>query len=249
MSRQFFCGLFLLNLCLSVFPQTTPPVIQELGLIDSDSYRVGVAPPSRLIVGLEVNQEAYYKLTHNEKILKGGRFLKGYNSFSLEADDLFVGSGIHTYTLELKVNDHISRQAFEIAIAMDDQVLPASEETTAKNKEYSVLMYIGDQLVASSKKLPISRPSQKVEVPPPPYQINPYASAAEPDYTDTGVPLTSIAAALYQTIKSLTEKKDKDVRPAPIQKKSMITSTFMRSDPDGQEYKITATITLRAQLR
>jgi hypothetical protein len=248
MIRKPFCVLFFLNLCLSVFPQTTQPVIHEIGLIDSDIYR-GAFPPSRLIVGLEVGTDIYYKLYSNETILKGGRFLKGYNSFSLEADDLFARSGIHTYTLELKVDDHISRQEFEIAIALDEEVLPALEENEANTKEYSVLMYIGNQLVASSKKLPTSRPSRKVEVPPPPYQINPYASAAEPDYTDTGVPLTSIAAALYQTIKSLTEKKNEEARTPPIRKKSMITSTFKRTRPNGQEYKVTATITLRTSFR
>lgn len=246
MSRRFFCAFFFLNICLSIFPQTTPPVIREIGLIDSESYR-GPLPPARLIVGLEVSQDAYYKLTHNRTVLKGGLFLKGYNSFSLEAGHLFARSGSHTYTLELKVNDHIRRQEFEIAIAMDDHAFQASEENAAKTKEYTVLMYVGDQLVASSNKLPSSRPSQKVEVPPRPYQINPYSSAAEPDYTVTGVSIPSVALALYQTIKSLTEKKGEEVSPAPIRKKTTITSTFMRSRPDGQEYKVTATITLRTQ--
>lgn len=248
MSKLFLYAIFLLNLCLGALAQTPPPVVLEIGLIDSDSYR-GTSPPARLIVGLELSQDALYKLIHNKATLKGGRFLKGFNSFSLETDKFFESSGIHTYILELKVENRIIRQEFEIAVEMEDQSPRVTEETPAENKEYSVLMYIGDQLVASSKKLPTSEPSKKIEVPPPPYQINPYASAAEPDYNVTGVPIFATAIALYQTIKDLTAKKDKDVRPQPIRKKSLVTSTFLRSSPDGQVYKVNATIELRTQFR
>lgn len=248
MSKQSLCAIFLLNLCLGALAQTPPPVVLEIGLIDSDSYR-GTSPPSRLIVGLELSQDALYKLTHNKTTLKGGRFLKGFNSFSLETDNFFEGSGVHTYILELKVEDRIIRQKFEIAVEIEGQTQGVMPETLAENKEYSVLMYIGDQLVASSKKLPTSEASKKIEVPPPPYQINPYASAAEPDYNVTGAPIFATAIALYQIIKDLTAKKDEDVRPQPIRKKSLITSTFLRSSPDGQVYKVNATIELRTQFR
>ena len=175
--------------------------------------------------------------------------VKGFNSISLETDDFFERSGVHTYILELKVEDLIINQEFEIAVEMEDQAPRLTKETQAENKEYSVLMYIGDQLVASSKKLPAVEPSKKIEIPPPPYQIDPYASAAEPEYNVTGVPIFATAIALYQTIKALTAKKDESVRPQPIRKKSMILSTFLRSSPDGQVYKVNATITLRTQFR
>jgi hypothetical protein len=248
MSKRSLCAIFLLSLSLGALTQTPSPVVLEIGLIDSDSYR-GTSPPARLIVGLEMSQEALYKLTHNKTTLKGGRFLKGFNSISLETDNFFEGSGVHAYILELKVENRIIRQEFEIAVEMEDQAPRATKETPAENKEYSVLMYIGDQLVASSKKLPTAEPSKKIELPPPPYQIDPYASAAEPDYNATGVPIFAAAIALYQTIKDLTAKKEKDERPQPIRKKSLITSTFLRSSPDGQVYKVNATITLRTQFR
>jgi hypothetical protein len=222
-------------------------VVLEIGLIDSDNYR-GTSPPAQLIVALELSQNAYYKLIQNGLTLKGGRFLKGFNSFSLESNTFFRGSGIHTYTLELKVEDRIIKQDFEIAVEMEDQAPPAKKDLPAEDKEYTVLMYIGDQLVASSKKLPTAEPSKKIEVPPPPYQINPYASAAEPDHNDvTGVPILATAMAIYQTIKSLTARKDEEVPPQPIQKKSVILSTFLRSSPDGQVYKAKATISLRTR--
>lgn len=246
MSKRSLCAIFLLSLSLGALTQTPPPLVLEIGLIDSDSYR-GTSPPARLIVGLEMSQVALYKLTHNKTTLKGGRFLKGFNSISLETDNFFEGSGVHAYILELKVENRIIRQEFEIAVEMEDQAPRATKETPAENKEYSVLMYIGDQLVASSKKLPTAEPSKKIEMPPPPYQIDPYASAAEPDYNATGVPIFAAAIALYQTIKDLTAKKEKDERPQPIRKKSLITSTFLRSSPDGQVYKVNATITLRTQ--
>ncbi|MGB6339288.1 MAG: hypothetical protein WBF32_05895 [Candidatus Aminicenantaceae bacterium] len=248
MSKRSLCAIFLLSLSLGALTQTPPPLVLEIGLIDSDSYR-GTSPPARLIVGLEMSQDALYKLTHNKTTLKGGRFLKGFNSISLETDNFFEGSGVHAYILELKVENRIIRQEFEIAVEMEDQAPRVTKETPAENKEYSVLMYIGDQLVASSKKLPTAEPSKKIEMPPPPYQIDPYASAAEPDYNATGVPIFAAAIALYQTIKDLTAKKEKDERPQPIRKKSLITSTFLRSSPDGQVYKVNATITLRTQFR
>jgi hypothetical protein len=240
--------MFLFSTCLVISAQTPSPVVLEIGLIDSDSYR-GTSPPARLIVGLELSQDALYKLTHNKATLKGGRFLKGFNSFSLEAENFFKGPGVHIYILELKVADRIIRHEFEIVVEMEDQAPRVSKKLRAEDKEFSVMMYIGDQLVASSKKLPTAEPSTKIEIPPPPYQIDPYSSAAEPDHNVTGVPIFATAMAIYQTIKDLTAKKDKDVRPQPIQKKSKILSTFLRISPDGQVYKTKATISLRIQFR
>jgi len=168
MSKRSLCVIFLFFCsCLCIFAQIPSPVVLEIGLIDSDRYR-GTSPPSRLIVGLELSLDFLYKLSHNKATLKGGRFLKGFNSFSLETDNFFEGSGVHTYILELKVGDRIIRQEFEIAVEMEGQAPSETKETPAEDKEYSVLMYIGDQLVASSKKLPTSEPSKKIEVPPPP---------------------------------------------------------------------------------
>jgi hypothetical protein len=248
MNKRSICSIFLLILCLCGFAQAPPPVILEIGLLDSDSYR-GTSPPARLIVALELSQDALYKLIHNKSTLIGGLFLKGFNSFSLETGNFFEESGVHAYILELKVADRMIRQEFEIAVEMEDQALRATKETPAEDREYTVLMYIGDQLVASSKKLPTATPSKKIELPPPPYQIDPYSSAAEPDYNVSGVPILTAAAAIYQTIKDLTSKKNKEVPPQPIRKKSMVTSTFLRSSPDGRVYKANATISLRPQFR
>lgn len=243
MSKRALCVIFLFHLYLGVFAQDRLPAVLEIGLIDSDSYR-GTSPPSQLIVGLNLNQVAYYKLIHKGSTLRGGRFLKGFNSFSIETNDFFRGSGAHAYTLELKVEDRIIQQEFEIVVEMDDNAPPAKKNPPFEKKEYTVLMYIGEQLVASSKKLPTVEPSRHIEMPPPPYQIDPYASAAEPDYKVTGVPILATAMALYQTIKDLTTKKDKEVRPPPVQKKSTILSAFLRSSPDGQVYQANATISL-----
>jgi hypothetical protein len=244
MSKRSFCLIFFLSITLLTFAQTPPPLILEIGLIDSDAYR-GTSPPSRVIVGLELSRKTLYKLIHNGTTIKGGRFLKGFNSFSLETAHFFQRSGVHLYTLELKPGDRIIRKEFEIVVELEDKAPPAKKEPVAEDKEYSLLMYIGDQLVASSKKLPTAEPSKKIEIPPPPYQIDPYDSAAEPSDKVTGVPILAAAAAIYQTIKDLTAKKDTDVRPQPIRKKSMILSTFLRSNPNGQIYKAKATISLR----
>lgn len=248
MTKRSIRLIFLLYLCSGVLAQKPSGVILEIGLIDSDGYR-GLSPPSQLIVGLELNRDAFYKITQNDLTLKGGQFLKGFNSFSLETDNFFDRSGIHFYTLELKIENYIIRQEFEIAVEMEDQAPRPKKETPTEDKEYTVLMYIGDQLVASSKKLPPAEPSKKIELPPPPYQIDPYASAAEPDYNATGVPIFAAAAAIYQTIKDLTAKKDKDIRPQPIQKKSTIISTFLGNSPDGRVYKAKAVISLRTPFR
>jgi hypothetical protein len=243
MNKITLCVIVLLGLCLGALAQTPSPLVLEIGLIDSDNYR-GDFPPDRLIVGLELSRNAYYKLIQNGQTLKGGLFLTGFNSLSLEADTFFERSGVHTYMLELKTENRIVKKEFEIAVEMEDKIPTPKKELPVEKKEYTVLMYIGDQLVASSKKLPTAEPPRKIEMPPPPYQIDPYASAAEPDYNVSGVPILAAAMAAFQTIKDLTAKKDPAVRPPPIQKKSVIFTTFLRSSPDGQVYKSTATISL-----
>ena len=161
MSKHIFFLFILLVLSLCALSQIPSSVVLEMGLIDSDNYR-GASPPARLIVGLELSQNAYYKLIQNGLTLKGGRFLKGYNSFSLETERFFEGSGVHSYTLELKLDDHTIKQEFEIAVDLEDTAPPAKKETPVEDKEYTVLMYIGDQLVASSKKLPTVEPPKKI---------------------------------------------------------------------------------------
>ncbi|MGD9345193.1 MAG: hypothetical protein PVH84_04985, partial [Candidatus Aminicenantes bacterium] len=186
MNKRPLCILFILGFCLGAIAQKPSPLVLEIGLIDSDNYRNDF-PPGQLIVALELSRNAYYKLIENGQTLKGGLFLSGFNSFILETDNFFERSGVHSYTLELRAEDRLIKREFEISVEMEDKAPPPKKESRVEEKEYTVLMYVGDQLVASSKKLPAEEPPKKIEMPPPPYQIDPYASAAEPDYNATGV--------------------------------------------------------------
>ena len=76
------------------------PLITEIALIDREIYKRST-PPDKIVIGVDIENPAYYKLSDDKKIIKAGLFNRGFNSFSLAAHELFDTSGSHIYILDL----------------------------------------------------------------------------------------------------------------------------------------------------
>ena len=148
------------------------PLVTELALINRDTYR-GPHPPDYFVIGIEIDNEAYYKFSDEEGIIKGGLFKRGFNSISIAADALFDRSGSHVFFLDLKTEDLILSKEIEIDIRMDMSEV-SEEETENQEKsasfitepEFKISMYVGDELIAISRKLPPFTMPIKFDFPP-----------------------------------------------------------------------------------
>jgi len=217
-------------------------LISDIGLIDSGASQ-RTTPPNNLVVGIDVNMDVLYKLSDDSGVIKGGQFLKGFNSFDLDVRNRFEQSGTYAYTLELKAGSYVVQRTFKIDIRIDlPQKLEEERVEAPTESEHIVSMYVGGQLVVSYRKLHTAKLSKDIAAIPRPYQINPYDSSAEPSPDAGGIPILGAAAAAYQVIKGLLSKKDPEEPTRPVVKKAQITTRFIRANPAGEEGAVTAVI-------
>jgi len=222
------------------------PLISEIGLIESGG-RAGTNAPRELIVGIESSRYLFYKLLESGTVIKGGQFLPGFNSFSIEIGDRFEHPGAYAYALVLKSGSLVIRKNFTLDIRIQESEIPKEESADEVVKHENIIsMYIGERLIASNRKLYTSELTEKIKAIPRPYSIDPYDSAAEPSMKNTGgVPILGAVAAAADAIKALFSGKLEKESRRPIEKKRHITARFIRNDPDGKEISVTAAISLR----
>ena len=98
--RIVLLSLFILCFSFPLLAQEELPLISDISLINSNIN--GPNPPAKLVIGVDMERDAYYKLSDRENTIKGGLFKRGINIISIEADDLFQKSGSHIYFLDFK---------------------------------------------------------------------------------------------------------------------------------------------------
>lgn len=227
------------------------PLIDEVTLINGRKY-IGPAPPSNLIIGISIANDAYYKLSEEENILKGGLLKKGFNLISIEADHLFEKSGRHIYFLDVKSGDFILRKEIEIDIQLKSGKEEKGKESKAKNIEYKLSVFIGDELIVSSTKLHPYKPPLKVDIPLTRGKYQPFGpeDKSDPFKTDpfsSSFSIMNAVAGIYQLVKELKREKTKGKELYTIQKTQQIKTNFMRKNSEGLEEEIKAVITLKAK--
>ncbi|MBN1225163.1 MAG: hypothetical protein JXB23_18075 [Candidatus Aminicenantes bacterium] len=222
------------------------PLISEIGLIESDRGSSTTAP-LQLIIGVEATRKVFYKLSDDRQVIKGGQFLRGFNSFGIEVGDRFEHSGTYTFALELKTDSQVTRKHFIIDIRLQEpETVTEEPDEEVIKRENIVSMYVGERLIVSNRKLYISELAEKIKAIPRPYSIDPNDSAAEPSMKNTGgVPIMEAVATVANVIKGLFEKKNTEEPLKSVQKKMRITTHFIRNDTSGREIPITAVISLR----
>jgi hypothetical protein len=243
MNKRWLVLVWILGFALPLAAQEGVRLISNMGLIDSGA-NLRLSPPNTLVVGIDVNMDVLFKLSDDTGVIKGGQFLKGFNSFSLDVQDRFGRSGTYPYTLELKAGAHIVRKKFKIDIRIDlPQESEQQQSETQAESEHVVSLYVDGQLVVSYRKLYTEELSKEIAAIPRPYKINPYESAAEPQ-PDAGVSILSAAAAAYQVIKGLLGKKKPDKPTRPVDLKTQISTRWLRLSSSGEERTLAAVISL-----
>jgi len=231
------------------------PLVTELALINRDAYQ-GPNPPDKLIIGISIENDAYFKFSGKEGTIKGGLFKRGFNSFSISSEMLFERPGSHTYVLDLKTGDLVLRKEVEIDIRMDSfefrQEAPEIEKRpprAVQQPEYKISMYVGDELIASSRKLPPFTLPINIDLPPWPKDPSIYGPIYKDQFALNYFSIADAVGAIYDLLKNLNKgKKGEGISSSkPVQKQMQITATFLRRDLRGKATEIQAVITLKTR--
>jgi hypothetical protein len=218
-------------------------LVNEIALIDSEIYNQPI-PPRKVIIGIELENDAYYKLTYQENIMKAGLLHRGLNILSLEANNLFEKSGIHTFLLGLKVGDLVLEKEIKIDIHLDTPILSEKKEAENKNIEYELSMFVGNELIISSKKMHYDKFQLKLDPPSMPKNYKPFHPNWRTDPFANSFSILDAVAGIYDLIKKQKTKKSEGKPVKSIQKWQRIVTSFIRKDPEGVAREVKATITI-----
>jgi hypothetical protein len=227
-----FLLAFVISLNLYSFGEDTSAVVVEIGLIGERSGKI-LAPPEKLVIGIEISVEAYYKFSDKENVIKGGLLRRGLNIVDIEAIGLFEESGTHVYFLDLKVGDLILKKEIEIDIQLDSPGIDSGTQRQARDPEYELSMFVGNQLIVTGKKVPFKGPSFEIEK----EYKNPMLNSFS---------IIDAAGAVYDMLKKAIGKKKRQKSERSIQKHKQLTVTFLRRDSEGVSMEINATIELKS---
>jgi len=234
---------FLFILCINSFGENQVPLITEIALIKTDTSDQ-LLPPRKLIIGIEISADAYYKLSFKGDIIKAGLLHRGLNLIHLEASHLFKDTGTHTYLLGLKREDLVLEKKLIIDIHLEISAIVITEARN-RNIEYKLSLFVGDKLIVSKKKTHHDALSPKTEAPPLPKYNEPFDSNFRTTPGANSFPILGAVAGILQLIKKLRSKKEKPEKT--IQKQRQITTTFRQVDSEGVLKEVRVIITLTTE--
>ncbi|MFQ6108259.1 MAG: hypothetical protein ACE5L7_01735 [Candidatus Aminicenantales bacterium] len=227
------------------------PFVSEIFLIESDAFQ-GPHPPDILVVGIKIEGDAYYKLSDEEGTIKGGLLKKGFNTIRINADRFFRKSGKHIFYMDLKAGDLIVRRQIEMDVRMDSSAIVEKkvkvEEKPIENPEFKISMYVGDELIVSSKKLSYDNLPLKLIFPPWPEDASPYGPVHRNKFALNSFSVVEAVGAIYELIKGFKKEKREHKRPEPIKKRMQVRASFLRKDEEGRAEEVRAVITLKTEL-
>ncbi|MGZ5478906.1 MAG: hypothetical protein ACXWGZ_04890 [Candidatus Aminicenantales bacterium] len=232
------------------------PLVHDVNLL-SYSRTPATGLPASVDVGLEILNEAFYRVSLGPYILEGGHWPKGFHILTIPLRDLFARSDTYEFILDLKAGDLIVRKPVRVQVEIADIAPsrgPAPEErfapppaTSAKPiQEGEILVYIDGKLVLRSRKIaarpapftfPLGGPlmrGQKPYMPPPtndPMMMN-------------GVNIVDALALAYKAIKDLVAKKPPKPSAPSYQKVSVLSFAYSRTTSAGQSVSARASLSL-----
>jgi len=221
------------------------PLVKEMGLIRTGVYDSSY-PPGEITIGLEIENDALYKLSDGEKTLEGGLFKKGYNAVRVESARLFDRSGTHRFFFELKAGDLVLIKEFSLDISVVSALPPKPVERARGSMEYKLSLYLGGRMVASSTRLPADKPDWSMGLKPTPgLKFEPFGPKEDPDPAQNSVSIFQAAALANELVKLFKKDQESDLPAPPIRKYQRIETKFLRWDEEGRERDVEAEIVLK----
>jgi len=222
------------------------PLVSRICLVENEVFQRAL-PPGKITIGLQVLTDALYKISSRDRVLHGGIFQKGFNSFPLSAKDFFNTTGAHTFVLECKADEWAVRKEIVIDISLVPLYVVQKRGQERKKHEFTLSFFIGNQLIYATKKFALSDISFKIDLPPSDGRYDPFGLIDDIKKPTEGVPILGAVAGLYQIAKSLSPRKDKKADDRDFQKKQQIETTFLKKSISGDLWQWRALILLKTK--
>lgn len=212
-------------------------------------------PEGILPLVVEVSNPGYYKLSERGEVIKAGLFASGFNIIALDAHALFLASGRHTYSLEIKSESLILNRTIDLDIEVSSsqaRPLPAAPGQSSRPLEYTLIVYIGGEPVLESRKtirtVPLLtgiRPNQNPFGFKPDYMLN----RDKPNPANAFNVINAVSF-LYGLLKDLLKKRNrKDLPPPKVETVQDLVLTYASKDADGVDYDTKITLKLSSRVR
>lgn len=231
------------------------PLVFDISLLAYDrSPATGL--PGSVDIGLELLNEAFYRVSVGPYILEGGHWPAGFHILTVPLRGLFERSESYEFVLDLKSAGLVLRKPIRLRVDIADVAVPVpapARETGTQGKgiplkpirEGELSLYIDGKLVLKSRKI-AARPSsftfplggplmqgQKPYMPPP--KDSPMAH---------GVSVLDALALAYQALKDLVKKKPPTPSPPSYKKVSSLSYAYPRTTAEGQTVSARASLSL-----
>lgn len=238
MNKNKIIPLIIFFLSIGGYPKKLP-MITGIGFIEGMSYSTA-APPAELIIGIDITNDALYKLSHRDKTVKGGHLKKGANRVGIESRHLFKTPGTHIYILETKAGQFNFRYEITIEIKLD---LPPPREIsleieTVKPFQYETEVYIDGRLAFKTRKKVYGAVSDSTKK-----AIKRAVEAGPAHYADPQNP-----AALSIPVLAIIRNILKKGKAPPAPKPRVISITFREKDKAGVQKKVRAELELHYRI-
>ena len=229
------------------------PYVLEISLVKGVGNEA-IIPQGLVPLVIDLSGEAYYKFSLRGDVLEAGQFKSGFNVIGLDATELFLNPGRRTYLLEPKAGTLVLKKEIELDIEVTSPLSlpkPAAPPPRGHSVESSVSMYVGGELVMTSRKT-VTTPSLKLGVPVNTltYGWNPDSviNRDKPDPMRNSIDIVRAVSAIYDLLKDLLKKKDKnDPEPPKIQTVQDLQLVFPQKDPEGKDREMKVAIRLRSK--
>lgn len=223
------------------------PWLLKIGFVESSgvtSARSSPNPPDSMVLGIEMANDVYYKLSDSQTVLKGGLFRRGFNSVTIETRRLFSASGTHPYFLEFKAGDLIVKRELAIDVRRESfGVIGQPAEQSRKIPDLVLKMFLGDRLLASSRKS-FPSPPMKIDIPPPGGEYDPFGPGYQNEpRIPNAFPIMALPAAIYDLIKKLTKRGEVEPVP-PVELRPEVAFVFRVKNAAGDQTEVRARLDL-----
>ena len=179
------------------------PLVSGICLLENEAYRTGL-PPAKITIGMQVLNDALFKVSSRGRVIKAGLFRKGFNSIALPSASLFRETNTHTFILECMAGESVVVKEIMIDIRMVPLYVVQKKGEERKQHVYTLSFFIGDTLLYSTRKFTLSDISFKMDLPPWEGQYDPFGLIDDPQKPVTGVSILGAVAGLYQIAKEDT---------------------------------------------
>ena len=217
------------------------------------------SPPSRLEVGLDLLNDAYYRVSGNGVTLAGGLWQGGFHILRLPFTDGYDRTGEIAFDLDLKITGLVVRKRITIKVDVEASspafqlpaVAPAAGRAAPpapRAVEGEVSLYIGDKLILTSKKLSSKPAPLKIPIPgPSPWGTKPFIVPRKDAPQFNQFSILDAVSEVLKAIKGIGKKrKAAAVSPPSYRKTQALGFVFTRPGPSGGEVRYRAAVSLAA---